>query len=550
MNYSEEDLKKCPHFNKKKVEESPFKEKITIHSEQESFVEKENVNINSDKCPYTGNSNKQPEKPKKVSNDDDLSSDEEEPKGGCPMMSFNSKKVNPGYFIPEINFSHPYISPFHAYLTPGFTMNNKNPKNQNTKNWDIIPSFIKNSLFYYGENYEKYRLLEVGYKFFASDELREKGNRYFNKGLYAKALSFYEKAASMFVWLECKPDELVNSLRNMPKIPDLSNIKTEDDLKNLKTNQETSSDKKGNVFEDKFTELVLTTFTDKNVERKEGPLDINNGDKEIHHNVMFGLYCNIAICYLKMNNIKQARLTIKEMEKFSPKTSIFLFRRAQVILSDKKSTLEEIQQMIRDLEDALELKKSEKMFEHNTNFLKMFGLEKHETIFNELLDFAKQRYTEERALVKESIKNVLKKAKHYENVERDIISRGLVPQEGNERLLFHFCKEENIEMTLLKKINSKYRQMIYFFGTSETEDDKIQTGLAIRGLVELKELGKRAKDMWNLDITNPSGKFVDIVEEVNNEFNLDLSSLKVINRINKTQREMCREIIESILIRL
>ena len=190
------------------------------------------------------------------------------------------------------------------------------------------------------------------------------------------------------------------------------------------------------------------------------------------------------------------------------------------------------------------------MFEHNTNFLKMFGLEKHETIFNELLDFAKQRYTKERAIIKESIKSVLKKVKHYENVERDIISRGLVPQEGNERLLFHFCKEENIEMTLLKKINDKYRQMIYFFGTSETEDDKIQTGLAIRGLVELKELGKKAKDMWNLEITNPSGKFVDIVEEVNNEFNLDLSSLKVINRINRTKREMCREIIESILIRL
>lgn len=84
------------------------------------------------------------------------------------------------------------------------------------------------------------------------------------------------------------------------------------------------------------------------------------------------------MCYLKMNNIKEARLTVKEMEKFSPRSSIFLFRKAQVILSDQNSSLKELQETINDIEEACEVKKTEKIFEHNNNFLKMFGLENHE----------------------------------------------------------------------------------------------------------------------------------------------------------------------------
>lgn len=138
------------------------------------------------------------------------------------------------------------------------------------------------------------------------------------------------------------------------------------------------------------------------------------------------------------------------MEKFSPRSSIFLFRKAQVILSDQNSSLKELQETINDIEEACEVKKTEKIFEHNNNFLKMFGLENHEQIFIELLDLAKQRFTEQRNFIKQNIKTVLKQAKHYENVEKDIISRGLVPQEGYEKKLFYFTKEENIEMNLLK----------------------------------------------------------------------------------------------------
>jgi hypothetical protein len=40
------------------------------------------------------------------------------------------------------------------------------------------------------------------------EKLREKGNKYYNKGQYGLALDYYERALSLFKWLEyCEEDE-------------------------------------------------------------------------------------------------------------------------------------------------------------------------------------------------------------------------------------------------------------------------------------------------------------------------------------------------------
>ena len=36
----------------------------------------------------------------------------------------------------------------------------------------------------------------------AYEELREKGNKHYNKGRFSEALEFYERAMSVFRWLE------------------------------------------------------------------------------------------------------------------------------------------------------------------------------------------------------------------------------------------------------------------------------------------------------------------------------------------------------------
>ena len=64
------------------------------------------------------------------------------------------------------------------------------------------PIYLQHTLFFNGEDYKKVRNLEVCSRFMAYEQLREKGNKRFNQGRYYEALDFYERAMSLFRWLE------------------------------------------------------------------------------------------------------------------------------------------------------------------------------------------------------------------------------------------------------------------------------------------------------------------------------------------------------------
>jgi tetratricopeptide (TPR) repeat protein len=544
--FSEEDLKKCPYHNKKQVIESPFKEKITINSETENSGRKSTYDEDIERCPFKS---KMAEKTEPVPEEDES---DEEPQGGCPVMTFKPNKINPGFFLPEPCLSVPYISPFHSFLSPAFTFGPFQQKTENTKIWRQMPAFLKNSLFYFGENFDKYRNMEVGYKFFVSDELREKGNMAFVKGKYAEALSQYEKATSILRWLECTPDEFVQKLKDLPKCPMGDSEKECESEENSEIKEEKEEQKKpktpAQIYEDKLSDLMLTSFNDTNVKVCQGPLSKENGDPDIQDNILFGLYSNIAMCYLKMQNLKEARKTLAEMEKVSPKTSIFFFRKAQIITGDLSSSLEELLQVQADIENAIELKKTEKIFEHNNNFLKMFNLQNHETVFHEMRDFVGTRIADVKSKIKVNIDKVLDKAKRLERIELDIIARGLTPEEGHERTLFLFQKDKEFENKLLKQVLRKYKQLVHFFAASENPEDKDQLKLATTALVNVKKLYYDFKMMWNMDMFTYHPIIHHIVEETNSELKVKLNEDRIKSRVARIQREMAREMIESKLI--
>lgn len=53
----------------------------------------------------------------------------------------------------------------------------------------------------------KVRKCEINQRFFAYDQLREKGNKAYFKENYYEALEYYERAFSCFRWLELKEEE-------------------------------------------------------------------------------------------------------------------------------------------------------------------------------------------------------------------------------------------------------------------------------------------------------------------------------------------------------
>jgi tetratricopeptide (TPR) repeat protein len=103
----------------------------------------------------------------------------------------------------------------------------------------------------------------------AYEELREKGNKYFNKGKYYLALDYYERAMSLFRWLEH---------REVPQTPNISQtlIESEQSLEEQSENSQSGSKiqielDKETEAEDPFNELktkykeFFITYHDDNV---------------------------------------------------------------------------------------------------------------------------------------------------------------------------------------------------------------------------------------------------------------------------------------------
>ena len=148
---------------------------------------------------------------KKVKKDPDYDSEaepssdeeEEEPKGGCPVMS-NKRNKNPGFDIPECGHNIPYVSPVAHLLNNGGVFDIK--QEMTFDQWDNYPIYLKHTIFHTGGDIERTRELEIGHRFFVQDGLRERGNKRFAKGHYTMALKHYNLALSTMRWLDCKVD--------------------------------------------------------------------------------------------------------------------------------------------------------------------------------------------------------------------------------------------------------------------------------------------------------------------------------------------------------
>ena len=56
----------------------------------------------------------------------------------------------------------------------------------------------------------------------AYEQLREKGNKYYNKGKYHEALDYYERAMSLFRWLEYSEHSSGVSTEHSERLSELS----------------------------------------------------------------------------------------------------------------------------------------------------------------------------------------------------------------------------------------------------------------------------------------------------------------------------------------
>ena len=505
--YTEEDLKKCP-FHQKKIPDSPFKEKITMQSYNEL---PDNQSTMDQSCPMKGNS--------KIEEEDD-----DQPQGGCPMMQVSSKKRNPALYIPEAVQPTPYVSPFHEFLGPSLMFNFAR-KNTKTDRWNNYPIFLKNTIFYHTDNFKKYRGLEIGYKFFVTDEMREKANEEYNKGNVDTAINIIEKAIACLRWLECEPEEIPKfNVPNTEKINHLINKNKDtnqefDELlreeKNLDFSQEENREhKKSNLddfFEDKMNRLMFTTFHDDNVTLHDRVGLKSAGDHDMYDNILFSLYNNLIAYYIKGNYLNEAKQAYVELEKINSTNSMVSFRKAQITIANASSTIEDLQEGLSAIRIAIENKKSEKLFQQNPAFLKTFNLSNHEEIYSRLEQKLQETINIRLTERKEKLRKILRRAKEIQNAEEDIISRGLVPQEYPESNYLMFYKSENVELMILDKLLEKYHRVVEFYSQGE---EKQQVGAGRKGFQYVYGLRHNFLDLWNMDFANLSEIDGEIVRDL------------------------------------
>lgn len=128
-----------------------------------------------------------------------------------------------------------------------------------------------------------------------------------------------------------------------------------------------------------------------------------------------------------------------------------MFRSALSIALNLESSMEDLAKAHDQLTLGKEAKKTEKIFQHEANLLRMVGLDNHEQAFSDLEKFIQNRMVEIHNLKEERIRGVVERVKQINEIEQMIISEGKVPEEGPSIYRLFGSQDENMEHFILNE---------------------------------------------------------------------------------------------------
>ena len=225
--------------------------------------------------------------------------------------------------------------------------------------------------------------------------------------------------------------------------------------------------------------------------------------------MLFYLYINMACCYMQMKHFSEARVMLDESKKLSPANSLCLFRSAQAKAYCLDSNEEELALAIKELEEAKEVKKTEKIFQHPEHLLKMLNVHNLDSALEELKFFTENRISEIQALKAGRLEKVFARVAQINEVEKMIISEGKVPEDGPD-IYSLFTEEEDLEDKILRSMLEKYLTVIDFY--QETKDEK-QVKLAKQEFLQHKRVYEEFAFFWHLNLEEPDAKLKDLASK-------------------------------------
>lgn len=437
------------------------------------------------------------------------------------------------------------------------------------KKWNDYPNYLKHTVFHSGEDIEKARKMEIGHKFFIVDNLREKGNRKFRKGKIDEAIQFYERGVSVLRWLYCQVDMSADPFDTSKLYKKYQEKARQEEEGMNDSASQMASDSEGKIgtkfklesdaestsgkpqpqpapkkytgedewLNDRFSRLLLTTFHDGNVELFDGQEYTQANEIDMRNSMLFYLFINLGCCYMKKAHFSEARVVLAEAEKFSPNNSLYLFRSAQARVYCLDSTVQELQKALGEIAQARESKKTEKIFQHPVNLLKMLNVHNLDEALSELEVYVSDRVKELGQLSGDRMERVLARVHQINRVEQMIISEGKIPEEGPD-LYSLFNEDQELEDNVLRGMLDKYLTVIDFY--QETKDDR-QVELAQKEFLQHKKVYEEFAYFWHFKPEEADEQFKTLCEK----WEVDLSTEKMQNRFKKVLKEKAREIFEA-----
>lgn len=173
----------------------------------------------------------------------------------------------------------------------------------------------------------------------AYEELREKGNKYFNKGKYYRALDYYERSLSLFRWLEYHEELSESRILEHPvseqSLDEISETGSKIEIP-LDEKPEDPTDAFGELKE-KYKEFFIT-YCDDNVRECNGEELTESADLDMRKSLLVQLYLNMAAAYINLQHYSLAESVINDGLALSDRVSQLYFRKAQSIALCKNSS--------------------------------------------------------------------------------------------------------------------------------------------------------------------------------------------------------------------
>ena len=263
---------------------------------------------------------------------------------GCPFMNSQSTDLKVSKF--DYHYEIPYPENIQDFRFNKLNYSKEDiPKSEVLRN---LPRHLRNTIFINNKKIEEIRNKEFPVIFIICEEIKEKGFNLYESQKYTEALRVFNLIYSIFKWVNIKdPIKKEQFLNKYDFEKENSLLDTDIEIRRINTNKENEYEESG------FKSYVINV-----------------------------LKC-ISYCHMKMRHYNEAVKCMDEaMSYVLMSRGEVLFRRAQAVMYNKFSKLNELHQAHMDLTQAKMLKKIEFIDDHLEDIEKLINEKSYRNIAN------------------------------------------------------------------------------------------------------------------------------------------------------------------------